>query len=268
MEPHADKSEKLPPDYDAKSEHEPLSRTSSQSAASMSTPITRSHFQPNHSLFIHAQGIAVLRIPGPTSQTSIPITEYSSGKNVYTSVRNHKWGSQWELTHETGFSGEAKVVGRINGDRFSNLPLRAIGIELITQGGGMEVVKMRRKALMTRACVFEYGGWEWGWRYGRSEEGAKMNGHTLLVCERTRAGEKVKIAQLVRDQEMDEKGGTGKAVAGRGGRLDIKILEEKDREQMEVLVVMSCLVMLKKEIDRRRNTHPVPITPAFSGSSA
>jgi hypothetical protein len=32
-------------------------------------------------------------------------------------------------------------------------------------------------------------------------------------------------------------------------------------------VVMSCLVMLKKEIDRRRNVHPVPFTPAFSGGA-
>ena len=136
----------------------------------------------------------------------------------------------------------------------------------MTKGGGKEVVRMRRKALMTRACVFEYDGWEWEWRYGRSEEGAKMNGHTLLVCERTRAGEKEKVALLVRDHDMDEKGDTSKLGAGRGGRLDLKIVEEERTEELEILLVMSCLVMLKKEIDRRRNAHPVPITPTFSGS--
>jgi hypothetical protein len=195
MEPHKEKSDELPPpDYDPTTEYELLSRTSSQSAASISAPLNSAPFIPTNSLFIHAHGIGVLRIPGPTSQTSIPITQYDTGKTVYTSVRKHKWGSEWELIHSTESLGEGKVVGRISGDRFSNLPLRAIEIEIVTKGVGKEVVKMRRKALMTRACVFEYGGWEWEWRYGRSEEGAKMNGHTLLVCERSRAGEKGTVA--------------------------------------------------------------------------
>ena len=128
----------------------------------------------------------------------------------------------------------------------------------------MEEVKMKRKALMTRSCVFDFKGEEYEWRYGRSEEGAKMNGHTLLVCEKRDGGVKERAAQLTREENVDREMGLKKMEVGRGGRLDF--IGKEDRER-EVLVVMGCLVMLKKEIDRRRNAHPVPITPAFSSGS-
>ena len=124
---------------------------------------------------------------------------------------------------------------------------------------------MKRKALMTRSCVFEYTSEEFEWRYGRQDEGANMNGHTLLVLEKKLGGGvKEKVAQLLRDEEVDREMGIKKTEAGRGGRLDI-VGTFGGRE--EVLVVMSCLIMLKKEIDRRRNAHPIPITPAFSGGA-
>ena len=120
---------------------------------------------------------------------------------------------------------------------------------------------------MTRACVFNYNGWEWEWRYGRSDEGAKMNGHTLLVLERIRegGGEKAVVARLVRDHDADERGGTKAIDAGRGGKLELSIADEG--QKIEVLVIMSCLVMLKKEIDRRRTASGIPITAVFDGSS-
>jgi hypothetical protein len=71
----------------------------------------------------------------------------------------------------------------MNGDRFSSVILWTIGIDLVTKGAGMDGVRMRCKALMTRACMFEYAGWKWEWRYGRSADGTKVNRHTLLVCE-------------------------------------------------------------------------------------
>jgi hypothetical protein len=162
-------------------------------------------------------------------------------------------------------SPSGETLGKVIGDRFSNFPLRVIEIHLLGKEE-TETVKIKRRALMTRACVFVYRGWEWEWRYGRSDEGAKMNGHTLLVLERIRegGGEKEVVARLVRDQAADEKGGTKPTDAGRGGKLELSVDEG---QKVEVLVIMSCLVMLKKEIDRRRNAHPVPITPAFSGSS-
>jgi hypothetical protein len=52
--------------------------------------------------------------------------------------------------------------------------------------------------------VFEYTSEEFEWRYGRQDEGANMNGHTLLVLEKKLGGGvKEKVAQLVRDEEVD-----------------------------------------------------------------
>ena len=126
----------------------------------------------------------------------------------------------------------------------------------------MEEVKLKRKALMTRSCVFEFRDKEYEWRYGRAKEGAKMNGHTLLVCEKRDGGVKERVAQLVRDEGVNREMGVTKTETGRGGRLDF--MGESEEEE---LILMSCLIMLKKEIDRRRNAHPVPITPAFSSGS-
>jgi hypothetical protein len=254
----------LPPVEYEKESQEPLSRTSSQSARSThsTTPVVTSS-NATKSLYIHAHGIPIIRIPGPSSDVEIPITTSSSpsSTHVYKSIRPHRWASSFVL-HDHG----GNIVAKVDGDRFSNFPLRTIGILLF--GGkdeGEEEVKLNRKALMTRSCVFEYRGDELEWRYGRQDEGARMNGHTLLVLEKKQlgGGAKERVAQLVRDDEVDREMGIKKTEAGRGGRLDFV----GTYAGREVLVVMSCMVMLKKEIDRRRNAHPLPITPALSGGA-
>lgn len=89
-----------------------------------------------------------------------------------------------------------------------------------------------------------------------------MNGHTLLILQRHKEGvlEKHVVARLVRDRVADEDGGTNATDAGRGGRLELRIGEEEGMK-VEVLVVMSCLVMLKKEMDRRRHSYPIDLFP-------
>jgi hypothetical protein len=247
------------------SDNEPLSRTSSQSAASTtkaSSPLANT-FHPTKSLFVHVRGIPILRIPGPSHDTSIKITSTTSKIPIYTSERPSRWSATTSLLASSG-----ETLGKITGDRFSNMFLRVIELHLLGKDRETEVVKIKRKGIMTRACVFTYHEWEYEWRYGHTNEGAKMNSHTLLVLERSKdgGGEKEVAARLVRDHAADEEGGTKATDAGRGGRLELGIVEKEGRI-VEVLVVMSCLVMLKKEIDRRRNAHPIPITPAFSGSS-
>ncbi|RFU27669.1 hypothetical protein B7463_g8674, partial [Scytalidium lignicola] len=226
-----------------------MSHTSSASFTSTASTLFSNDFQPARSFTIHAHGIPVIRIPGPSPEIEIPITE-SDGKPKYKSIRSHRWSSSFVLNDAQG-----QNVATVDGDRFSNFPLRTIGIELNGKGSD-DKVKMKRKALMTRACVFEYGGDEWAWRYGKRNEGAKMNGHTLLVLEKNKISESVRVAQLVRDKETDAQGDTTKYRAGRGGRLDIS---RELNGTMEVLIVTSCLIMLKKEIDRRGNARGVPI---------
>jgi hypothetical protein len=154
----------------------------------------------------------------------------------------------------------------MTGDRFSNFLLRVIELYLLGNDG-KETVKIKKRALTMRAYIFEYGGWEWKWRYGRKDEGAKRNGHSILVLERIRegGGELEVVARLVRDHDADEKGGTKPTDAGSGGRLELGTADKG--QKVEALVIMSCLVMLKKEIDRRRTASGIPITAVFDGSS-
>lgn len=128
-----------------------------------------------------------------------------------------------------------------------------------------EEIKMKRKGVATRSCVFEVRGEEWVWRYGKKSEGARLNGHTLLVLERQRMGEegRERLAQLVRDEREDEIQGATKWGAGRGGRLDLGV--DGEDERVVLVIVVTCLEMLKKEVDRRRFVHPLPVTPVFSG---
>jgi hypothetical protein len=246
------------------SDEEPLSRTSSQSAASVSDasylPLT-TLFTPTKSFFVHAHGLSSFHLVLPRQDTSIKITD-SSGATVFTSERPSRWSATTSLHSASG-----ETLGEMTGDRFSNLPLRVIDIRLLG-ADGPEVVKIKRKGTATRACVFDYGGWEWKWRYGRHKEGAKTNGHTLLVLQRKQKGgdEKEVVARLWRDHDADKEGGTKPTDAGRGGRLELGFAEEE--RNVEVLVIMSCLVMLKKEIDRRRAARGLPVVTMWSSKKS
>lgn len=108
------------------------------------------------------------------------------------------------------------------------------------------------------------------WRYGTRTERreATPSATSLLVLEQITTfslpgGKKReeerrrRVAQLVRSDETRTEGST-RHTAGNGGRLDVDLGEwlregrKGEVEEMETLVVASCLVMLKKEVDRRR----------------
>lgn len=63
------------------------------------------------------------------------------------------------------------------------------------------------------------------------------------------------LGMFVRNAELRTKGTRG-CTAGNGGRLLLNLTEWSDskveHEQMEILAISSCIVMLKKEVDRRR----------------
>ena len=91
-DPAPQMSEEVPADYDL----EPLSRTSSQSAASLSNTTASTlpgAFNPTKYFFIHARGLPVVRVPGtPSHDTTIKITD-SSGVTIFTSERPSRWSA-------------------------------------------------------------------------------------------------------------------------------------------------------------------------------
>lgn len=108
---------------------------------------------------------------------------------------------------------------------------------------------------------------KWGkfeWRYADKRERrtvAEGNGsreiNNLLVLDKVASGvgdqkERIKVAHLVRS-EGTRTPGTKASYAGNGGKLEICARDEEGKIVVdEILVVVTCLVMLKKEIDRLR----------------
>jgi hypothetical protein len=125
---------------------------------------------------------------------------------------------------------------------------------------GAEEFETVGKGLLSRAVGFEtrrWGRFEWG--YGGRRERARWAADNLLILEKVGVGVgadgregRVRVAQLVRNGEL-RTAGTGYMTAGNGGRLQMDLRGEKGEEIVpEAVVVVTCLVMLKKEIDRLR----------------
>ncbi|KAK3946163.1 hypothetical protein QBC46DRAFT_368991 [Diplogelasinospora grovesii] len=144
---------------------------------------------------------------------------------------------------------------------------------------GVEEFELKSVGLLTRAVTFKTqrlgGGGVFEWRYaGRKErrtyqQTTGMEVNNLLVLERVvkihaarntnGRDEDVRtpVAYLVRNEEYRSVGSSASS-AGNGGRLlvDMSLWGDETRkgetEMGLVMVVTTCLAMLKKEVDRRR----------------
>lgn len=130
---------------------------------------------------------------------------------------------------------------------------------------------MTGKSLFSRAVVFETQKWgRFEWRYGSKEERKQWMADNLLILETVLEdsnGVRVKVAQMVRHEECRTPG-TGKRSAGNGGLLQMDLGALKGSPELEeVVVVATCLVMLKKEIDRLRMVQFMVIAGAASGGA-
>lgn len=138
--------------------------------------------------------------------------------------------------------------------------------------------------LLTRAVTFRTRLGTFTWRYATRKERKAVGADSLLVLDRvirishalnipspssssspasssrTDGGKKEKeirtpVAHLIRNGEFRTEGSSPSS-AGNGGRLLIDTQlwgdEKVEREMAVVLVVTTCLAMLKKEVDRRR----------------
>lgn len=116
--------------------------------------------------------------------------------------------------------------------------------------------------------MFECRGVRFEWRYvGRRERSEGVS--SLLVLEKV-DGERVRVAQLVRGEGTRSPGSSGSS-AGNGGLLEMCLHggggEGQEKVIDEKMVVSTCLVMLKKEVDRRRALQVAMISIAVSGGS-
>lgn len=125
--------------------------------------------------------------------------------------------------------------------------------------------EMQGKSLLTRTITFTSSKWgTFEWRYAGRRERAladpsgKKSIHNLLVLEKVMGkGDKeqrVKVAHLIRSEDTRTPG-TRRSCAGNGGRLELCLSGSGMEEGILIddrTVVVTVLVMLKKEIDRLR----------------
>jgi len=115
------------------------------------------------------------------------------------------------------------------------------------------------------------------WRYASRQERKPFGADSLLVMERVvrvalpggRSEERrTAVARLVRGEDTRSEG-SGRSTAGNGGLLEVDLRDWADAkdevEQVRLLVVASCVSMLKKEVDRRRMHQAIVIMAAVSG---
>jgi hypothetical protein len=129
--------------------------------------------------------------------------------------------------------------------------------------------ELKGKSLMTRTVCFEsrrYGKFEW--RYVGKKERAAVglaDANNLLVLEKIGVEGRIRVAQLVRS-DSTRTAGTRASTAGNGGKLEMCLNGENGEALVdEVMVVTSCLVMLKKEIDRLRKMQIMVMSGAAGG---
>jgi hypothetical protein len=217
-------------------------------------------FNVTKKLGVHAQGLRLVQLPMPSRQLELPIEDLSTGKIAYVSTRKRVHGSDAVLS----------APGR--GDLIQSLykfgPGRNPKLVIV---GTDEEVNVKGK-WMKHEQIFSLNDDEkLRWKYVKEIspgspavrlDGKKAKPKNILCCE---VGVK-RVAMLLRDDET-RTDGTKKRDAGNGGELWIDEQLLKLSGVTEELVVASCILMLKKEMDRRRAVQFAALSAMASGGS-
>ncbi|KAJ5784152.1 uncharacterized protein N7518_009829 [Penicillium psychrosexuale] len=208
-----------------------------------------SSFYPSRILTINAQGIRAFRLPLPSRQTEIFVYN-PDGTEAYVSTRDKRCSGNATLSHPK--RGDLIRTEYLFG------PSRDPVVHLLQPSGDSpEEVAVAGK-WTSRSMRFAIpGGKQFEWEYAkeRRADGQKVNLIVLRAVEEDKAKSKEtqrhRIAQLVRGDDARTPG-TSRSSAGNGGELQIDEAASQSLELEEAVIVATCLMMLKKEVDRRR----------------
>lgn len=222
------------------------------------------NFHSTTSLQIQAAGKHAISFPSPPKQLEIPIFSPATERPVYMSIRPRrcKGNCRLVLAEDSFETAVARTTYKFGPGRN---PIVRIGRDDDLEAEEFEMVG---KSLFHRTVGFETRKWgRFEWRYGSKVERAQFAADNLLILEKVGMGdERVRVAQLVRNDVLRTLG-TKYLAAGNGGRLQMDLVGEKGDEVVdEVVVVVTCLVMLKKEIDRLRAIQIAAMSSAAGGS--
>ncbi|KAI1863927.1 uncharacterized protein JN550_009206 [Neoarthrinium moseri] len=291
-----------PQDFELTSFGSSQSEASLESYHSGASPSTSSQqdvtFRPTTQLQIQTEGKSWLSFPVPTRPTPIYIFSLSpDGSNLhrplYASIRPKRSSGSCFLVHaddehqaehltRTTYRfgpGKPPVVSLAHHGAVAGDP-EAQGEEEEEGDPSTETFEVASRSTFSRTQTVTTSLGTFEWRYASKRERAAAGeggADNLLVFERVeqppanttggKGGERrTQVAQLVRSERYRTPG-TGRSTAGNGGRLmlDLRGLGEKREEAVRRLAVTTALVMLKKEVDRRRMHQMVAMGAAGSG---
>jgi hypothetical protein len=245
--------------------------TASETASTITPFFGSPNFNPTSSLQIQAHGKTPLSFPTPGKQLEIPIFSPETGRPVYLSIKPSRRKGSCRLVSAEDLS-ETSISRTTYHFGPTKCPEVRIGAD---DDLDADVFPIATKSVFTRATVFESRKWgKFEWRYARKGEravaGEDINNllvlEKIVLSERGRE-ERIRVAQLVRSEETRTPG-TKAMFAGNGGRLEMALGKGEGEKGVwidEVTVVSTCLVMLKKEIDRLRTVQIMVMSGAAGG---
>ncbi|KAM4059973.1 hypothetical protein HRG_002409 [Hirsutella rhossiliensis] len=258
--------------------YEPVSQPGAPSTSSFS-PSSATGLEATHVFQVETHGHPLFALP--ISPRPDPILVYSVlptgeiGPEVYQSLREKRNSGSCTLVR-AGDGGQGQMPVCNTAYRFG--PYRPPKIRLLGDVAHDQDFEVHDKACHTRAQVIRTHLGTFRWRYASRAECKAIGASSLLVLDLittvaaaggAKQGERRRaVAQLVRNETLRTQG-TGGTTAGNGGRLLVDLRNWVDSkgeaQQMEVLVIASCITMLKKEVDRRRMHQLIVIAGGASG---
>jgi hypothetical protein len=202
-------------------------------------------FRPSRTLHIAARGIRAIRLPLPSRELEIPIYDSADGSIAYVSTRSSTCSGnailsdpkRGDLVRTEYFMGPGRdpVISMAEGSKSES---------------SLTTVSSRWTSRATSFTTPDGRELEWVYSQRKDANGQKEN----VIVLRLKDGKSEKkegkvLAQLIRGDET-RTAGSSPWSAGNGGQLLID--EEAAKFVEEPLLVATCLLMLKKEIDRRR----------------
>ncbi|KAH7392202.1 hypothetical protein DE146DRAFT_133324 [Phaeosphaeria sp. MPI-PUGE-AT-0046c] len=218
------------------------------------SPGQASTFDPVVSLHIDSKGLALIRLPLPPSQLEIEIRK-SDGSLAYTSKRSKRCSGNCSLLDASG-------TPLITTKYFFG-PCREPIISLLDCNKVPEQnVKLTSKWNSRKYTYLLPDGRTFAWQYAGKKTLATFGIHgaksTALVL---KLGGEI-VAALIRNEDTRTPGTTYFS-AGNGGELLLGAAVNNEDGLSEELIVATCLLMLKKECDRRRAVQFMVISGAL-----
>ncbi|OAF98780.1 uncharacterized protein CC84DRAFT_1223526 [Paraphaeosphaeria sporulosa] len=210
-------------------------------------------FTAARSYHIHAKGVPVLRLPAPPSELVTTVSNLD-GSIAYQSTRERRSSGNCVLTDAEGHPSIATQYFFGPG---KDPVLRRVDVE----DGEDNVIKTVSKWTSRAQKFLLRDGRTFDWEY-KKEKGFGGQGTKGTALVLTMNGRR--IAALIRNEETRTPGSKS-CSAGNGGELVLGQEVGGKEGISEELVIATVLLMLKKEIDRRRTVQFMMIAAAVSG---